>query len=278
MKKINWQIFISFNLLFSFILMLVSGLILYFKPEGSVARWLDWNILFLSKSSWEAIHTIFSFLFTIIAFFHILKIHLLNFFIYLNKKHHHALKEFFLSLAICVILLIGTIYTVPPVQSVYDLGNTLSDAWEETYDKPNEFVSASSTLEEIADYHYVPDSVILRKFEETGITGVQPDLTLREIASRHDSSPQQIYSKISDIGEEVSEPKSDIPKSDIPKFLTINEIAFVLNVETEEIIRFLESKKNIENIVPNTELLEISNRTNTSCSELRDELYQLKEK
>src|SRR6056297_3138081 len=128
MKKFNWQIFISFSLLFSFILMLISGIILYFKPEGSVARWLEWEILFLSRASWESIHTIFSFLFMIIAFFHILKVHLFSFFVYLNRKHLYAIKEFFLALAISLVVLVGTTLKLHPFESVYELGNRLSKA------------------------------------------------------------------------------------------------------------------------------------------------------
>jgi len=269
MKKINWQIFISFSLLFSFILMIVSGIILYFKPEGSVARWLDWKILFLSKAGWESIHTIFSFLFVIIAFFHILKIHLLNFYIYLNKKHHYALKEFFLALAISLIILAGTTLKISPFQSVYDLGKNLSDAWEQPYDKPNDIISASSTVEGIADYYRLTDRVVVKKLRQAGIVDVKPNLTLGEIAFRNNASPKQIYSKISDIEKEQSEPKKKITYS-----LTISEVAFVLKTEPEKIIQFLEEEQNIKNIEPGSSLLEICNRTKTNCSDLRDELYR----
>jgi|GEM_PF-332142 len=272
MKKINWQIFISFSLLFSFILMLVSGIILYFKPEGSVARWLDWQILFLSKASWESIHTIFSFLFMIIAFFHILKVHLLNFFIYLNKKHHYALKEFFLALAICLIILFGTTLKIQPFQSVYNLGNNLSDAWERPYDKPNDLVSASSTINEIAANYRIPDTVLLNTLRQAGISDANIDLTLSEIASKNNSSPQQVYSKISYIEEQKNETKSDITYA-----LTIREVAFILKIEPDEIIQFIEEEHNIGksiNLAPSTNLWQICNKTNIACSELRDELYR----
>ncbi len=268
MKRFNWQIFISFNLLFSFILMLISGVILYFKPEGSVARWLDWKILFLSKASWESVHTIFSFLFMIIAFFHILKVHLLNFFIYLSKKNHYALKEFFLSLAICLIVLAGTTLKMPPFQSVYDFGNNLSDVWEQSFDKPNDPISTSSTIEEIADYYRVPDSLVVNKLDQAGIYGAKPDLSLSKIASRNDVSPKKVYSTISDFEEKKNELKRTITYS-----LTIREMAFILKVEPDKITHFLGKEYNIEGMAPGTSLLEICNRTNTSCSDLRDELY-----
>lgn len=273
MKKINWQIFISFNLLFSFLMMLVSGIILYFKPEGSVARWLDWEILSLSKSNWESIHTIFSFLFMIIAFFHILKIHLFNFFVYLNKKHHYALKEFFFALAFCVIVLIGTTFKVHPFQSVYDFGNQLSDMWKESYTEPDEPISASSALGEIAEYHQVRDSVIVGKLHDAGFSGVKSDLTLNQIASRNDISPQRIYSEITDIKKLKTEGISNKGHT-----ITISEIAFILKIDSMDVIRFLENKQGVNNIERGTSLMEICNKINITCAELRNELYQLKKK
>ena len=43
-NKFNWQSFISIGLLLSFFVMLVSGIVLYIAPEGSLSRWIGWDI------------------------------------------------------------------------------------------------------------------------------------------------------------------------------------------------------------------------------------------
>jgi len=270
MKKINWQIFTSFNLLFSFIIMLLSGVVLYFKPEGSVARWLDWRFLFLTKTSWESLHTVSSFLFMIFAFIHILKVHLGNFFLYISRRNHFARRELFLALAIFAIILVGTPLHFKPFQSIYAFGNKLSENWKDTYSDPGEAISATSTLSEIASYHEVSDTVLNKKLARAGFSNVKTHFTLKQIASANEVSPKKLYASISEI--QGSLPKAIAnPAEDI----TIREAAFVLRLEVSTVLKFIEKEWNIKGIERNTKLMKICNYANVSCKKLQNKLYQL---
>jgi predicted DNA-binding ribbon-helix-helix protein len=273
MKKINWQIFISFNLLFSFLLMLLSGIVLYFKPEGSVARWLDWKFLFFTKSAWESLHTVFSFLFMIFALLHILKVHLLNFFIYLNQKHHFAYKELLFAIVITLIVLVGTSLKINPFQSVYEFGNKLSESWKESYSGPDDEISASSSLKEIASFHQVSDSLLVQKLSETGFLNVKSHYSLKNIASRNNMSPGQLYDKIKGI-------KGTLPKelASPADHITVAEIAFILQVEPAKILSFIDKEWGINNIDRDSNLTDICNAANLTCLELRNRLYEYKTK
>lgn len=44
------------NLLLSFVVSAASGVILFFRPEGSLARWIGWSVLSLDKKQWEAVY------------------------------------------------------------------------------------------------------------------------------------------------------------------------------------------------------------------------------
>ena len=61
----------SFFTLFGFLVMSITGLILYIVPEGRVAYWTFWDLIGLSKTDWDNIHILSSILFIIAGGFHI---------------------------------------------------------------------------------------------------------------------------------------------------------------------------------------------------------------
>ena len=62
----------SLTLLLSFIVLILTSLVLYVVPEGRVAYWSDWRWLWLSKSQWGDIHTNSGFLFLVAGLLHLL--------------------------------------------------------------------------------------------------------------------------------------------------------------------------------------------------------------
>jgi len=57
-KRFRLRAFASFGLLWSFLVAASSGVVMYFRPEGSVAAWAGWSFLSLDKKGWEGIHTL----------------------------------------------------------------------------------------------------------------------------------------------------------------------------------------------------------------------------
>jgi hypothetical protein len=51
--------FVNAALFLSFLAAAVSGVVLFLRPEGSLARWTGWTILGLDKQRWETVHTLF---------------------------------------------------------------------------------------------------------------------------------------------------------------------------------------------------------------------------
>jgi hypothetical protein len=69
--------------------MLLSGVILYIAPEGSLSRWIGWDVFGLTKKQWEYQHAMFSLLFVLFSIFHIFRINwglLLSYFALEKKK------------------------------------------------------------------------------------------------------------------------------------------------------------------------------------------------
>ena len=54
-KKFSFRGFTSFTLTLSFILISVSGIVLYIVPSGRVAYWINWKLVGLTRDNWDGI-------------------------------------------------------------------------------------------------------------------------------------------------------------------------------------------------------------------------------
>ncbi len=92
-QKINFkgQNFISLSLGLSFLLLLLSGIALYLRPEGSVASWNNWKFWGLSKAEWELLHTAAVLLFIFWSFLHLL-VHIKTMISYFWKQKFFSIE------------------------------------------------------------------------------------------------------------------------------------------------------------------------------------------
>ena len=124
MKKFNWRGFISLYILLSFIIIIISGLVLYIAPPGRIAKWTSVPLLGLEKDQWQTIHTIFTFIFIIASGFHLYfnwKIFLSHMRNKLTKKYLSK-KEFLWSVVVTFLVLFIILLELPPVNTVMGFG------------------------------------------------------------------------------------------------------------------------------------------------------------
>lgn len=62
---------VSLTTFFSFILVLITSVVLYVEPHGRTAYWADWTMLGLSKTSWDDIHLTTGLLFLLAGLLHV---------------------------------------------------------------------------------------------------------------------------------------------------------------------------------------------------------------
>jgi uncharacterized membrane protein len=60
----------SLTTLLSFILLLVTSIIMYVTPQGKIAFWANWEIAGLNKEQWGALHTNLGILFVAAGLVH----------------------------------------------------------------------------------------------------------------------------------------------------------------------------------------------------------------
>jgi len=126
-KPFNYRAFVSVLTGFSFILMTVTGLVLFCTPSCRIARDTSWSILGYNKDQWIDVHVWFSIVFVIASIFHIY----FNWAVlvcYFKAKVRRGLAlraEWIVALVVCGIIYAGTIYEAAPFSTLM--------AWKETF-------------------------------------------------------------------------------------------------------------------------------------------------
>jgi hypothetical protein len=72
MKIVKARAIISLGLLVTFTIVFISGIGLYFAPNGRIARETNWQFLLFEKSQIENIHTITAFIMTGLIVVHLI--------------------------------------------------------------------------------------------------------------------------------------------------------------------------------------------------------------
>ena len=124
----------------SFIVMILTSIILYIVPQGRIAYWADWHLWGLTKTQWGDIHINTGILFLTALGLHIYYNWkpLIN---YLKDKAKNLkvfTKEFNVALIILVVFITGTYCKIPPFYSVLALSESIKDAAAEKYGRSEE--------------------------------------------------------------------------------------------------------------------------------------------
>ena len=130
-RSFNWRSFTSFGLFLSFLMILVSGVILYIFPGR--APGFVWELCGLSKPAWQNQHIIFGFAFSILSLCHLFFINWKAFFSYLKSKAKTGLQspgELLVILVLSLFFGFGTYFKVQPFSGILDLGRSISNSWD----------------------------------------------------------------------------------------------------------------------------------------------------
>ncbi len=199
-NKFSWKAFISFGLTYSFIIILVSGIMLYMSPPGRYANWVNWKILGFTKEGWQAIHTVFSYTFVILSIFHLFTINWKAFLSYLKTKTQTGVnkkRELYLSSLLTLLFFFGIIYAVPPFKYVMDFGEYLTESWEKVEEAAPIPHAELLTLNELAEQLKLSSvDEITRKLTLHEIKFENTNQTLEVIAKMNETTPLEIYSQI----------------------------------------------------------------------------------
>ncbi len=176
---------ISLLLSFSFIILLFSGIVLYIEPHGRIAFWIDWHLFGLDKHQWDALHTVFSFLFLIFAIWHLV----LN--IRALKKYFFYITSVFVSLIFICFVIWGTIAYKPPFSWVIDLQQQLKHSW--SFSPPPIPHAEQMSLGKVARLIGLEPKKALEILQKQGIKVNSPKEKFGKIAKENGYSPSYLF-------------------------------------------------------------------------------------
>ena len=196
---------ISLTALLSFVLLMLTSIILYIVPAGRVAYWSDYHLWGLSKTQWGNLHINLGVLFFVAILFHTyynwkaITIYMKN----KAKGINVFNKEFLSALFLTFAFTIGTMYDVPPFSTILQIGENISNDANEYYGEPPYGHAELSTLQTFANKMELDLTESINRLKDSGILFDNSGQTLKEVAELNNISPNDIYLTISPLDERV---------------------------------------------------------------------------
>jgi len=196
-KKFNVRGFISLLTACSFILMSVTGIVLYFTPQGRIAFWTNWKFIGLTRINWVDIHVLSCLLFLVAGVYHV----------YNNWRSlwHYVwdrlgrtmplMRELILSVMITVLITIGAIYLFPPFDYVITFSDFLKSSWVKSkeYEPPIGHAELLS-LKAFSKKMHIDLSKAVQELKSKGIIlDEDGNQSLEIIAKKNETSPHDLY-------------------------------------------------------------------------------------
>ncbi len=185
----------SMTMFISFILLVLTSIILYIVPQGRISYWADWHLWGLTKTEWGSLHINLGFLFLFAGLLHI----------YYNwrpitaymKNQARELKVFTPSFNVAMLLTLvvgfGTYFEIPPMSSVINLGDTIKDSAAAKYGEPPYGHAELSSLKLFSKKQELDLDQAVELLNNAGIQFGDSKDTLAAIAAGNKRSPQDIY-------------------------------------------------------------------------------------
>jgi hypothetical protein len=201
MSNRNWhgRAFTSLCSLVSFILLLLTAIILYIEPHGRVAYWIKWNFLGLEKDQWGNIHIFSGLLFLVAGGFH-LYYNWKPLMRYLSGKIETGLRykrELTISSLILLWIIVSGIWSLPPLVYVADLGEAIKSSWVTAPELEPPFGHAELvSLKTFCKKQGIPLDRAVAALREAGFKVDNPAKTLGNIADSKGTSGMGVYEAI----------------------------------------------------------------------------------
>ena len=197
---------VTLTVFLSFIFLALSGVMLFFSPQGRVANWAGWTLFGFTKEQYSAIHTTFMVLFLTMGVWHVV----LNWRAitgYLKNRSKQVrifTPEFSVALALAVLFLVGPLTRVPPFGQFLDAGEDVKAYWEATSGSPpwghaeenslTRFCRGMEDFERLEHRRLVAIDCeeALAALREEGFAVQGPNQRLLDIAQANGTTPQAL--------------------------------------------------------------------------------------
>jgi len=196
----RFQVFASLTLFVLFVMVVVSGAVLYISPRGRVANWGQWTIWGWDKESWAAFHINTTLSFALFSIIHLL-LNWKMFFGYLKRCIGGVLRghlELLIALIVGGLVFLGTVRGLPPFSHFVKWRESFKDYWERTSPPAAIPHMEEFTMARIAELAGVPEDEVIDFVKSLGIKDVKSSDTLAQVAAQKATSPREVFQTLAD--------------------------------------------------------------------------------
>lgn len=229
----------------TFIITLVTSVVLYIVPHGRVANWADWTFWGMSKDDWGATHTTVGTLFCLALLFHTW----LNWKPIMSYMKNRARElvvmttPMIISLALTIFVFVGTLMGLPPMQQLLDYSTEIKESAIETYGNPPYGHAEDSSLKKFCGYLGFDLAEAVAALEKAGYTLDKGEQSvIKDIADTRQASPQQVFDDIrSALGGDPFSSLPATPPEGLGK-LKLTDLCVSFGLDLNEAMARLEAK------------------------------------
>lgn len=193
--RFMWRAMTSVFIAAAFLLLLVSGAVLFISPPGRVANWTNWRMIGLTKHGWTGLHTWFGAVFILGAVFHLIfNIRpLLNYFRDRFTRRAGLRRESVVAVALCAVVFGGVQAGIPPFSTLLSWGENVKKGWENPRTIAPIPHAELLSLKELASQAKVPYETVVERLEAAGFKEIHPAAVAKDVAQANQVSSQRLY-------------------------------------------------------------------------------------
>jgi len=194
----QWRAFTSVMMTLGFVLLAVSGTVLFLAPPGRVANWTNWTMLGLRKSEWGGLHIWFGTLFLAMTVLHVIYNWrpLISYFKDRVTRSLGLRREWAVAAAVSVMVFTGTQAGVAPFSSFLDWNEEFKASWEKATERAPIPHAELLTLTALAEKGGVDLAVATTRLNAKGISGFSGETVVQRIADNAKLPAKEVYAII----------------------------------------------------------------------------------
>ncbi len=194
-RRFQWRALTSVLIAASFVILVVTGIVLFAAPPGRIANWTNWNVLGLRKVEWTGLHIWFSTLFLVVTVFHVAFNWrpMVSYFKDRLSRRIGFRWEWVVALLIVAGVFAGTRRAVPPFSTLLAWNEDLKQSWDSPADRAPIPQAELLTFRQLAEKAGVPVETAVARLEARGVKGFAHDTVVEQIAAGSGLSAQKVY-------------------------------------------------------------------------------------
>lgn len=180
-----------------FVLLAVTGVVLFIEPHGRVAYWRDWRLFGLNKDQWDGMHMAAAVLFLVAGTVHL--VHnwrtIVNYLGLSRRRRRPRGRELLGALALGAVVVVGAITAIPPFANLFALNEAAKSSWaavDEAADAPFGHAELAS-LKALCGRLGIDPQKALERLRGDALVVEDEHQTLKGIAEANNRRPAEVF-------------------------------------------------------------------------------------